>query len=248
MVEHEESFECVICMNIMIIPVKLKCGHTFCLDCIEQVSFQTFNSNEDNYQMSKCPMDRKEFNPKIPHDLIFDDKKFKRLLLFKSKEFQDSVKAYSNSLNNKSFKKNLILSYGNEHSLIESFESENKHRWKAFVRLGKIDEQLENIFSNIRKQADLDDLLNINEKKTYLDGDIENYIDFVTFELHPTFNPNKIMKKESPFTLTRVGWGTFDIKAIVKFKEELGLKNEELKISLSFDSPITLNNKFIELN
>ena len=41
---------------------------------------------------------------------------------------------------------------------------------------------------------------------------------------------NKIIKKEPPFSITRVGWGTFDIKAIIKFKEELGLKNEEVRI------------------
>jgi len=48
--------------------------------------------------------------------------------------------------------------------------------------------------------------------------DCSTYIESVTFFLHPTFSPNSVTITKSPFSLTRIGWGTFTIKIGIKFK------------------------------
>jgi desulfoferrodoxin (superoxide reductase-like protein) len=41
----------------------------------------------------------------------------------------------------------------------------------------------------------------------------------VKFQLHETFNPNQIIVKNSPFEISRSGWGTFNILIDVKFHD-----------------------------
>lgn len=43
------------------------------------------------------------------------------------------------------------------------------------------------------------------------------FIKQVTYHLHPTFKPSKIVVKEPPFLLSRVGWGLFEIEMDIEF-------------------------------
>jgi hypothetical protein len=53
-----------------------------------------------------------------------------------------------------------------------------------------------------------------------LDGDDIFYVDFVEYVLHPTF-PNPIRKVTTPdFLLTLTSYGSFEVKALVYFKDE----------------------------
>jgi hypothetical protein len=46
----------------------------------------------------------------------------------------------------------------------------------------------------------------------YVRGDgIENVIEWVQFELHPTFQPSIIKVSKPPYEITRTGWGIFEI-------------------------------------
>eukprot|EP00347_Sterkiella_histriomuscorum_P019741 403340466 len=61
------------------------------------------------------------------------------------------------------------------------------------------------------------------------------FIESVTFHLHPDFTPNVIVKKESPFLITKLGWGEFEIKMEVEFKKWTGIPKMELQHMLCFE-------------
>ena len=69
----------------------------------------------------------------------------------------------------------------------------NKHQWTMFVA-----------FEN--------DLQGTEMKK---------YVEEVTYKLHPTFNPPSVTIKQPPYTLKRIGWGTFNIEINIKWKKEI---------------------------
>lgn len=51
---EEATFQCPICFDRMVHPVRLRCEHTFCRMCIERHIRTSHNYNEDN-KKSKCP-------------------------------------------------------------------------------------------------------------------------------------------------------------------------------------------------
>ena len=65
----EEIVECSICFAIIVEPIRIKCSHIFCLDCIERL----LTNNEE----VKCPMDRLEFD-------YLKDLKYDESVLFKN--------------------------------------------------------------------------------------------------------------------------------------------------------------------
>ena len=58
----------------------------------------------------------------------------------------------------------------------------------------------------------------------------------VCFELDETFGTIHNDKKQAPFELSRIGWGTFNIPISVFFRRETGIKDViELNHELSFE-------------
>lgn len=52
------SGSCIICFNSYKKPTKIFCGHTFCLECIQNWSSQS----------DKCPICRQNFNLEVTHN------------------------------------------------------------------------------------------------------------------------------------------------------------------------------------
>jgi len=52
-------------------------------------------------------------------------------------------------------------------------------------------------------------------------ADAEKDIEKVEFQIHPTFQPNKIMVSAAPFEVERTGWGTFTVVVKVYFQPAL---------------------------
>jgi len=52
------------------------------------------------------------------------------------------------------------------------------------------------------------------------DENIEQFIEKIVVDLHPTFNPPRLEFKKPPFEIKRSGWGTFEIKFTVYFNEK----------------------------
>lgn len=65
-------------------------------------------------------------------------------------------------------------------------------------------------------------------------GQLAEHIKQLTFELHPTFYPNKVVMKKPPFQITRTGWGYFTIGIAIVWKPELGLEDTKLEHELNF--------------
>lgn len=40
---------------------------------------------------------------------------------------------------------------------------------------------------------------------------LKELLDYVEFELHPSFQPSKVKVWEPPYEITRTGWGIFEI-------------------------------------
>jgi transcription initiation factor IIF auxiliary subunit len=53
--------------------------------------------------------------------------------------------------------------------------------------------------------------------------------------LHPTFKPSVIKVTESPFILSRLGWGYFEVHMEIVFKKWTKMPKMELDHMLSFD-------------
>lgn len=231
------SVECPICMNIPVIPVILSCNHIYCLDCIQKIAIsETF----------KCPMDRKSLD--ILKDVKFDSKSQSKLLNSNKSLYLELVKIYLESKKTK--KRVLRLSYGNEHKYIGD-ESFNKHQWIAFVRPHYDQEMAKEMFKSIFKEANLYKILGIEEDETKEEEQvvksIENYISTVTFKLHHTFPNPTVVRDEPPFSVHRIGWGTFTIPTLVEFKKQYNIPDLKLNIDLNFESPITCSYHTIEL-
>jgi len=66
--------------------------------------------------------------------------------------------------------------------------------------------------------------------------DLKKYIKDVTVHLHPTFNPSKIVLSEEPFMFSRVGWGVFALRVVVRYHEYLEKPPQEFQHMLSFQT------------
>ena len=62
----------------------------------------------------------------------------------------------------------------------------------------------------------------------------DSFINEVEFTLHPTFHPPKITIKQHPYCIKRIGWGTFEIKMMVKFKDWIAKEPIKVEHELSF--------------
>jgi NAD-dependent SIR2 family protein deacetylase len=84
---------------------------------------------------------------------------------------------------------------------------------------------------------------NSHQWKIYVKGadddNLESYIDFVKFKLHPTFSPPTVKVNQAPFTLQRIGWGTFSIKVFIYWKPQFNAPTLKHDHHLSFSEPDT---------
>jgi len=71
---------------------------------------------------------------------------------------------------------------------------------------------------------------------------LESYIENVEFHLHPTFSPPSITVTEPPYSISRLGWGTFTIKVIINWKPQFHQPQLLHSHDLSFSAPDTFNN------
>jgi len=62
-------------------------------------------------------------------------------------------------------------------------------------------------------------------------GDIEKVI----FQLHPTFQPNKVTVASAPFEVERTGWGTFIVEVAVHYQPQLNKPPSTFQHELVFE-------------
>jgi len=76
------------------------------------------------------------------------------------------------------------------------------------------------IQSHVQKPGDYDSDQNLHEWKLQLDAESAKYVSEVTWGLHPSFNPSQVKCTESPFDISRRGWGTFEVNVSITLKPE----------------------------
>ena len=74
------------------------------------------------------------------------------------------------------------------------------------------------------------------------------YIRSVTYHLVPGFNPMVIKVSEPPFLLARVGWGYFELEAVIEFQPHLKMKNMKIAHVLNFNKSNTSKNILIDFD
>ena len=62
-----------------------------------------------------------------------------------------------------------------------------------------------------------------------------NYVESVTYHLHPTFKPSVIKVTQAPFLLSRIGWGYFEVEIDIVFKKSTCLAPMKVTHELSFE-------------
>jgi len=99
----------------------------------------------------------------------------------------------------------------------------NRHRWSFFIGLSPPTAQ-----STTPSEADATQMAAL--------------IESVELDLHPTFKPPKLTLKPTAAGLcvNRVGWGTFEIDAVIKFHKNVGISPIEISHHLNFSQPLTI--------
>ena len=116
--------KCAVCYTFIVEPIKLKCKHFFCYDCLTKIDRLIQNQ-------LKCPLCReitKNLDLKIDKNLTRKfQKKFPKTFKKAEKELK-KVKILEKD------KKKIYFRIGNSHELIEEKQSKNKHKWKLYLK------------------------------------------------------------------------------------------------------------------
>ena len=101
-------------------------------------------------------------------------------------------------------------------------------------------------------EEDAGESYNTHEWKAFIECSnkeiTKNFISKVDFKLHPTFNPSKVTVNQLPLSITRWGWGVFEIKIVVHWKKWMNKKPTTLPHMLSFDEDGEKNTFLIDVN
>jgi transcription initiation factor IIF auxiliary subunit len=119
-----------------------------------------------------------------------------------------------------------------------------------FIKLKLIYGNLHKLVANPRKSKNSPAEENKHKWTMFvktLDFDCSKIIRKVTYGLHPSFGAPQVEVKTSPFELTKIGWGTFDIPIKIEFCSWLKLKPVELNHYLSFNNHRESNVHIIKL-
>lgn len=76
--------------------------------------------------------------------------------------------------------------------------------------------------------------------------DDRKYISKVEFELHPTFSDRIITVKRLPFSLKRVGWGSFNIPIKIFFNRKI-IDNKPIELNHILNFSLDGSTKYTEL-
>jgi hypothetical protein len=236
------DYDCPVCMTLMVEPISVKCKHVICLTCTEKIAIE---------EQPKCPFCRVEFD--FTKDLSFNSELFRNSLINHAKDFMKIAEKILDERYKNKGNIEYLISYGNQHKILQDQNGENKHEWTAFVKLRKGNNNLKRSIDKLKSKANLEiyfekyqniELKEKDERSVLLND--SQVIKQVTFFLHPTFNPSKIVISKAPFEVRRIGWGTFNIPIKVEFIEKLNIEPLELNFELSFTR--SLNEQFRTFN
>jgi hypothetical protein len=236
--------ECSICFTIIVEPVRIKCSHLFCLECLERLI-----TNDD---VIKCPMDRLCFD--YEHDIKYDDSVLLKNFRNYPNECKQKIEKVLHSRTAKMSLREFRVAYGNLHEYLPE-EGGNKHKWTAYATVLKADDKKKTILDDFKYKSNLFALANFEAEQKILEESESLYNDMavdattvikkVTFKLHPTFSPNNVYVQQSPYEIVRYGWGAFNITIAIEFYEHLGIPEMELDHFLNFDQDKSENYKQI---
>ena len=171
--ESAQDYECAICINILVKPIKTRCGHMFCEKCM-------LHYLQSPGRKLQCPVCRHMFVLKKSHDATMkynfepQDDVWDHIKSTFSSEIEQRVKELNEIAK---AEKNIIkinFKYGNSYTQLDTFTvtkggNEVRHKWKVYVKTR-------------------DEKLNVNK-----------FISRVTFKLHELYLIDEVKKRAAPF-------------------------------------------------
>lgn len=206
------GFECAICFELLCDPLQLQCRHAFCRGCL--VAAMTRGRQNAAGSGMRCPLCRTE----VPDD--YDPMtapaplaNLMRQVFPQRYAEREAQQAEAAALEAATAPQRLLLRIGNRHELVTNPQKNksgrtNRHRWTMFVE-------------------------SVTPGNSGSCGDWTQSISMVKFEITPFF-PQDACLRSPPFTATRVGWGYFDVKVTVTFKDAT-TRPLEVEHELCFD-------------
>jgi hypothetical protein len=242
-----EMIECSICFTIIVEPIRIKCSHLFCLECLERL----ITNNDD----IKCPMDRMSFD--YEQDIKYDEAVLLKNFMNFPNECKHKIETILHCRTAKRSMREFRVAYGNLHEYLPQ-EGNNRHKWTAYATVLKADDKKKSILDNFKYNSNLFALANLEAEQKILEESESLYNDMVldpqaiikkvTFKLHPTFNPSNVYVQQAPYEIVRYGWGAFNITLQIEFQESLDMPDIELDHFLNFDEDKCENYKQIYVN
>ncbi|CAK69793.1 unnamed protein product (macronuclear) [Paramecium tetraurelia] len=214
----QQSYDCPICLSISVDPIQLSQCNH--IFC----SACIVDLLDYNNQSYKCPLCRQLYQKNEP--LIINQELAKKI---KESNPELYVQRQQQILQQQMMLPNQIkvsVVYGNLYEKIKN-NDKNQHQWTLVVKM------------DYNKESDRVALKNF---------DINNMIESVTYQLHATFRPSVVTVKQAPFQLQRLGWGTFMIPFLIKFKKEYNIPNLTVDHYLSFQGNGSLQKQITKLD
>eukprot|EP00746_Dinoflagellata_sp_MGD_P167014 gnl/MRDRNA2_/MRDRNA2_97304_c0_seq1.p1 gnl/MRDRNA2_/MRDRNA2_97304_c0~~gnl/MRDRNA2_/MRDRNA2_97304_c0_seq1.p1 ORF type:complete len:317 (+),score=56.90 gnl/MRDRNA2_/MRDRNA2_97304_c0_seq1:75-953(+) len=191
------GFECAICFELLCDPLQLQCRHAFCRGCL--VAAMNRGRQSAAGSRLRCPLCRTEvpsnYDPMTaPAPLAC----LMRQVFPQTYAQREAQQAEAAALEAAAAPQRFLLRIGNRHELVTNPETNkngrtNQHRWTMFVE-------------------------SATPGNSGSCGEWAQRISLVKFELMPFFKQDAYLRSP-PFTATRVGWGYFDVKVTVTFKD-----------------------------
>jgi len=207
-----EYLECPICLEVLCEPLRLPCAHVFCRSCLVR-------STHGRCALCRAPLADGFDAFSAPVDKV----------LTSALQNTQTPDAYSQRVaaTLRDAARMVRFKVGNRHSLVENPKMSkngkhlNSHRWSMYVEL--------------------------IQDPVHAGHPTQDFISAVLFKLAPYYTlwpardtrsvkvGNDPEVRSAPFEVTRVGWGYFPVKVIIKWQPWLKMEPTELEHELEFD-------------
>lgn len=202
------GWECAICFELLLDPLRLPCRHAFCRGCLVG-AFRRSRHTAAGPEL-RCPLCRAQLPAGFDPTVVVGEPGLVRIL--RQAFPQDYARREAQQADVASTR--LQLRIGNRHEIVANPQRTkngkhlNSHCWTMFV------EQGDGPSSGL--------------------GEWAKAIESVKFKITPYFPSDPVLRKP-PFTATRNGWGYFDVQVTVTFKAELQTEPLDVEHELCFD-------------
>lgn len=257
----QSELTCSLCHDLFVDPVRTPCGHAYCRLDVERFFQNRILSFRNGTQQSlsqphqkPCPLCRRSFAlSEVIEDRSLDDLAkvaYPRLYAQRRVENEAALARLRERQVH-----HVALIVGNTHREVPSPSAagrgmqtrsrraastgtSNGHEWTFYIRMeltGPSAPQVGN--AEVEGAGGGSESRQINDPPAGLQSVEDQFVDRIVVHLHPTFSQPTVFVDAPPFQVRRVGWGIFDVRAVIYFKPEWDIAPLPISWTLDFDAP-----------